>query len=54
MPTDEDRIEVIEAWLEDKHVTLWGIFDVVNLDTRNAAAKWFLKEMQGFFNWVEA
>jgi len=53
MTTRDREIAFIEEWLEDKHCTLWAVYDVVNLDTRTQAATWFNKEMHSFFSWLD-
>ena len=42
---DRDQVN---RWLEEKHVTLWAVFDVVSTDRRQAAAEWFAKELESF------
>jgi hypothetical protein len=41
----EREIQTILAWFDSKHCTLWGVFDIIQPDTRRQAAEWFHREM---------
>ena len=48
VPPNENLEADIEAWLQDKHSTMWADWEIVNDDSRQDAAAWFAAEMRDF------
>lgn len=44
----------VEHWLRDKGTTLWGqYFEVVSGSGRQAAAEWFVAQVEDFSEWKQ-
>lgn len=42
------------AWLEAKGTTLWGDWDITDLERRKVAANWFLNQIADYQQFVNA
>jgi hypothetical protein len=46
------RHKLIEAWLIEKHVSLWADWDVTDRKEREQAAEWFDREVRSFLEFT--
>lgn len=47
----DEAIDQVSAWLDTKGITLWGDYMITDPNSKRAAAKWFITQMDEFFVW---
>jgi hypothetical protein len=52
MATQSRLEDVIEEWLERKHVSLWANWIITDKLSREAAAKWFAREVRDLNDYI--